>query len=105
IGAGLVLGVVLAREGALGACLAEHGVLLGAQLGAPLLVGLLHLVGHGPHGSRAVAATGRLGDMETTQIRLAQRPVGEPGPDTFTTATETVPDLEEGQVLLAICYL
>lgn len=43
--------------------------------------------------------------METTQIRLAQRPVGEPGADTFTTATESVPDLEEGQVLLAIRYL
>jgi NADPH-dependent curcumin reductase CurA len=43
--------------------------------------------------------------METTQIRLAQRPVGEPGPETFTTTTESLPDLDDGQVLLAIRYL
>lgn len=43
--------------------------------------------------------------METTQIRLAQRPVGEPDQSTFTTATETLPDLEQGQVALAIRYL
>lgn len=43
--------------------------------------------------------------MDTTQIRLAQRPVGEPDESTFTTTTETLPDLEEGQVALAIRYL
>lgn len=43
--------------------------------------------------------------MDTTQIRLAQRPVGEPDADTFTTTTETLPALEEGQVALAIRYL
>jgi NADPH-dependent curcumin reductase CurA len=43
--------------------------------------------------------------METTQIRLAQRPVGEPGQDTFVMVTETLPDLADGQVALAIRYL
>lgn len=43
--------------------------------------------------------------METTQIRLAERPVGEPDDSTFTTATETLPELEDGQVALAIRYL
>ncbi|MCW2833431.1 MAG: NADP-dependent oxidoreductase [Nocardioides sp.] len=43
--------------------------------------------------------------METTQIRLAQRPVGAPAQDTFATATQTLPDLEDGQVALAIRYL
>ena len=43
--------------------------------------------------------------MDTTQIRLAERPVGEPDASTFTTATETLPDLEDGQVALAIRYL
>jgi len=43
--------------------------------------------------------------MDTTQICLAQRPVGEPDQNTFTTATETLPDLEDGQVALAIRYL
>lgn len=43
--------------------------------------------------------------METTQIRLAQRPHGEPDELTFTSATETLPELEEGQVALAIRYL
>ena len=46
----LGLGVgVLADEGALGAGLAQHGVLLRRELLAPLLVGLLHVVGHGPN--------------------------------------------------------
>src|SRR5688500_12121739 len=43
--------------------------------------------------------------MDTTQIRLAQRPVGEPDESTFTFATETLPDLADGQVALAIRYL
>jgi len=43
--------------------------------------------------------------METTQIRLARRPEGEPDDTTFATATETLPDLEDGQVALAIRYL
>lgn len=43
--------------------------------------------------------------MDTTQIRLAQRPVGAPDESTFTTATEALPELADGQVLLAIRYL
>ena len=43
--------------------------------------------------------------MDTTQIRLAQRPVGEPDQNTFTTATTKLPDLEDGQVALAIRFL
>ncbi len=43
--------------------------------------------------------------MDTTQIRLAQRPVGEPDESTFTTATATLPELGDGQVALAIRYL
>ena len=43
--------------------------------------------------------------MDTTQIRLAQRPVGEPDADTFTTVTEALPELQDGQVALAIRYL
>jgi len=43
--------------------------------------------------------------MDTTQIRLAQRPVGEPDENTFTSVTETLPDLADGQVALAIRYL
>ena len=43
--------------------------------------------------------------MDSTQIRLAQRPVGEPDHTTFTTATEPLPALEDGQVALAIRYL
>ena len=43
--------------------------------------------------------------METTQIRLARRPEGEPDDTTFTTATETLPELQDGQVALAIRYL
>src|SRR3954447_24813449 len=43
----LGLGVgVLTDEGSLGAGLTEHGVLLRRELLAPLLVGLLHVVGH-----------------------------------------------------------
>ena len=50
----LGLGVgVLAGEGPLGAGLAQDGVLLRAELLTPLLVGLLHVVGHGDNGSRA----------------------------------------------------
>ena len=43
--------------------------------------------------------------METTQIRLARRPEGEPDDTTFTTTTETLPELQDGQVALAIRYL
>jgi NADPH-dependent curcumin reductase CurA len=43
--------------------------------------------------------------METTQLRLARRPVGEPDDTTFETTTEVLPELAEGQVLLAIRYL
>src|SRR5262249_31663555 len=46
-GAPLLGGVVLAAEGRLGALLAEHPVLIGRQLLAPLGVGLLDLLGHG----------------------------------------------------------
>lgn len=40
--------------------------------------------------------------MKTTQIRLRQRPVGEPDDDTFETATATLPELGAGEVLLAV---
>ncbi len=43
--------------------------------------------------------------MDTTQIRLAQRPVGPPDESTFETVTETLPDLQDGDVLLAVRYL
>lgn len=43
--------------------------------------------------------------MESTQIRLARRPVGEPDDETFETVTVPLPDLEDGQVALAIRYL
>src|SRR6476469_8651912 len=43
--------------------------------------------------------------MDTTQIRLAQRPVGAPDASTFTTATTTLPDLQDGEVLLAVRWL
>jgi NADPH-dependent curcumin reductase CurA len=43
--------------------------------------------------------------MESTQIRLAQRPVGAPDASTFEAVTTTLPELEDGQVGLAIRYL
>ena len=46
-----------------------------------------------------------MGVMESTQICLAAYPVGEPDANTFETRTVSLPDLEDGQVLLAIRYL
>ena len=43
--------------------------------------------------------------METTQIRLAGRPVGAPDAGTFATVTETLPEVGDGEVLLAVRYL
>ncbi|GAA4098529.1 NADP-dependent oxidoreductase [Nocardioides kongjuensis] len=43
--------------------------------------------------------------MQTTQIRLAARPVGEPTDDDFAFVTEELPALEDGQVLLRTIYL
>ena len=43
--------------------------------------------------------------METTQIRLARRPVGAPDAGTFATVTETLPEVGDGEVLLAVRYL
>ena len=43
--------------------------------------------------------------METTQIRLARRPVGAPDDGTFATVTETLPEVGDGEVLLAVRYL
>ncbi|WP_310963200.1 NADP-dependent oxidoreductase [Nocardioides terrisoli] len=43
--------------------------------------------------------------MESTQLRLARRPVAEPDETTFETTTATLPALEDGQVLLAVRYL
>ncbi|HXH79030.1 NADP-dependent oxidoreductase [Nocardioides sp.] len=43
--------------------------------------------------------------MDSTQICLAQRPVGEPDASTFTTHIQPLPDLQDGQVALAIRYL
>ncbi|QIK65893.1 NADP-dependent oxidoreductase [Nocardioides sp. HDW12B] len=41
----------------------------------------------------------------TTQVRLAQRPVGTPDDATFGVVEEELPALEEGQVLLRVVYL
>lgn len=43
--------------------------------------------------------------MESTQIRLIRRPVGEPQDADFETAVVDLPPLEEGQVLLRTIYL
>jgi NADPH-dependent curcumin reductase CurA len=43
--------------------------------------------------------------VQTTQIRLAARPVGEPTDDDFALVTEDLPELEDGQVLLRTIYL
>ena len=43
--------------------------------------------------------------MKTTQIRLAARPVGEPTDSDFDFATEELPALQDGQVLLRTVYL
>jgi NADPH-dependent curcumin reductase CurA len=43
--------------------------------------------------------------VQTTQIRLAARPVGEPTDDDFAFVTEDLPELEDGQVLLRTIYL
>ncbi|TQK71229.1 NADP-dependent oxidoreductase [Nocardioides sp. SLBN-35] len=43
--------------------------------------------------------------MQTTQIRLAARPVGEPTDDDFAFVTEDLPALADGQVLLRTIYL
>ncbi|MET0999581.1 MAG: NADP-dependent oxidoreductase [Marmoricola sp.] len=41
----------------------------------------------------------------STQIRLAQRPEGEPDDDTFSFVDEELPELVDGQVLLRVVYL
>lgn len=43
--------------------------------------------------------------MESTQIRLAARPEGEPADRCFETVTVDLPQLEEGHVLLRVVYL
>lgn len=43
--------------------------------------------------------------MESTQIRLIARPVGEPQDGDFETTTEELPALQDGQVLLRTLYL
>ncbi|GAA3527248.1 NADP-dependent oxidoreductase [Nocardioides daeguensis] len=43
--------------------------------------------------------------MQTTQIRLAARPVGEPADTDFAFVTEDLPELADGQVLLRTLYL
>ena len=43
--------------------------------------------------------------MQTTQIRLARRPVGEPQDDDFETTTVELPELQDGQVLVRAVYL
>lgn len=44
-------------------------------------------------------------DMQTTQLRLAQRPVGEPDEGTFAAETAELPPLQDGQLLLEVRYL
>ncbi len=41
----------------------------------------------------------------STQVRLARRPEGEPGDDTFAFVEQELPALAEGQVLLRVVYL
>ena len=41
----------------------------------------------------------------STQVRLARRPEGEPGDDTFAFVEHELPDLEDGQLLLRVVYL
>ncbi|MCW2761986.1 MAG: NADP-dependent oxidoreductase [Marmoricola sp.] len=41
----------------------------------------------------------------STQVRLAQRPDGEPGDDSFEFVEQELPELAEGQVLLRVVYL
>lgn len=43
--------------------------------------------------------------MQSTQWRLARRPVGEPDEETFDLTHSDLPEIDEGQVLLAIRYL
>jgi NADPH-dependent curcumin reductase CurA len=43
--------------------------------------------------------------MQTTQILLAKRPVGETDDSCFETTTVDLPDLQDGQVLLRVVYL
>jgi NADPH-dependent curcumin reductase len=43
--------------------------------------------------------------METTQILLARRPVGEPRDDDFELVTRDVPATQEGELLLRVVYL
>lgn len=43
--------------------------------------------------------------VRSTQVRLAQRPVGEPGDDTYDVGPVDLPALAEGQVLLRVVYL
>ncbi|MEP6814180.1 MAG: NADP-dependent oxidoreductase [Marmoricola sp.] len=43
--------------------------------------------------------------MESTQIRLAKRPVGEPDASTFETGTGTLAEPQDGEVLLQVRYL
>ena len=41
----------------------------------------------------------------STQVRLARRPEGEPGDDTFSFEEHELPELDDGQVLLRVVYL
>ncbi len=43
--------------------------------------------------------------MRATVVRLAERPVGEPGDEIFAFADEEVPEPEDGQLLLRVVYL
>ena len=76
------LGVgVLADERALGAGLAQHVVLLGRELLAPLLVGLLHLVGHASYDTaptarpRGASPSGRVDDVDQLGTHVFTEPI------------------------------
>jgi NADPH-dependent curcumin reductase len=43
--------------------------------------------------------------MRATQVRLARRPEGEPGDDTYSFTHDEVPEPEDGQLLLRVVYL
>jgi NADPH-dependent curcumin reductase CurA len=46
-----------------------------------------------------------LGDVVNRQIRLAERPVGLPGPETWKHTTEPVGEPDEGQFLVRVSHL
>jgi NADPH-dependent curcumin reductase CurA len=53
----------------------------------------------------AIESTPATGATGATQVRLARRPVGEPGDDTYEFTHDAVPEPAEGQLVLRVLYL